>query len=104
MGKGDMTELFMGVYKDHPLFPLASIPCTIASIIHNHFALFGNGDPNAVELDHFGDLLERGVVELVNQRRQLIDPLVHRSEPDRMTNRGTPSITDVTQALATPTT
>jgi hypothetical protein len=44
------------------------------------------------------------MMELVNQRLELIDPLVHRSEPDSMTNRGTPAITDVTQALATPTT
>ena len=72
--------------------------------MHDHFALFRNGDPNAVELDHFRDLLERFVMELPNQRLELIDPLVHRSEPDRMTNRGTPSITDVTQALTTPTT
>src|SRR5260370_445705 len=78
--------------------------CTIASIMHDRFALFGNGDPNAVELDHFGDLLERFVMELVDQRLELIDPLIHRSEPDRMTHRGTPSITDVTQALTTPTT
>jgi len=73
-------------------------------VIHDHFALFRNGDQNAVELDHFGDLLERGMMELVNQRLELIDPLVHCSEPHRMTNRGTPVITDVTQALTIPTT
>src|SRR5437660_3641134 len=43
-------------------------------------------------------------MELMNQRLKLIDPLVHRSEPNRMTNGGTPAITDVTQTLTTSTT
>src|SRR5580765_3536310 len=80
------------------------MPCTIASIMHDHFALFGNRDPNTIELDHFGDLLERFVMELMYQKLELIDPLVHCSQSNRMTNRGTPAIADVTQALTTPTT
>src|SRR2546421_2514111 len=80
------------------------MPCTIASIMHDHFALFGNRDPNTIELDHFGNMLERFVMKLVDQKLELIDPLVHRPQSNRMTNGSTPAITDLTQALATPTT
>src|SRR5256884_3974164 len=78
--------------------------CTVASISQHHFALCGHGDPNAVELNHFGNLLQGFGMKLVNQSRELIDPLIPRSDPGCMTQPNTPSITDVTQALATPTT
>src|SRR5437660_4744975 len=43
-------------------------------------------------------------MELMCQKLELIDPLVHCSQSNRMTNRGTPAIADVTQALTAPTT
>src|SRR5437899_7577744 len=78
---------------------MALISCTIASIKHHNFALFGNGNPNTIQLDHFGDLLQGGVMKLVDQRLELIDPLVNCSQPDRMADSRTPAFTDITQTL-----
>src|SRR5438105_4784465 len=72
---------------------------TIAPIKHHHFALFGNSDPNAIQLDHFGDLLQGIGMKLVDQRLELIDPLVDRSQPGSMADGRTPALTDVTQAV-----
>jgi hypothetical protein len=91
-------------HEDHPLFALALVTLTIASILQHHFALCGDGDPNAVQLDHLGDMLEGFVMELVDQRLNLIDPLVDRSSPNSMAHGGTPAITNITQTLTTPTT
>jgi hypothetical protein len=91
-------------HQDHPLFAMAGVSCTIASIKYHNFALLGNRDPNAVQLNDLRDLLEGLGMELVDQRLKVIDPLVDCSQPDRMANGGTPAVTDVTQALTTPAT
>src|SRR6266705_1147394 len=86
-------------HQEHLLFALASMACTIAPIKHHHFALLGNRDPNAIQLDHFGYLLQRSVMKLMDQRLDLIDSLVNRSQPDRMADRRTPAFTHITQTL-----
>lgn len=86
--------------QDSHLFAAALVPWPFSGIRLDFLLLALDGHPNAISLDHRGEIGERFRVRASGPGFELVDPFIERAQTDTSLNRRAPALCHLAQTLA----
>src|SRR5258708_888154 len=82
-------------HQDHHLPTCALFPLPLAFVRLDLLLLADDRDPDAIQLDHGGNISERSRMHASGQGFDLVNPLIERSQTHLSLNCRTPALSDL---------